>query len=116
MQADESPVCVNKDGRKAEAKSYMWVYRTGKMYTECPIVLYEYQRTRNTSHPREFLKDYSGTVVIDGYQVYHTLENELEELKIAGCWSHARRRFANVVKALGKEKAKNTLAYDALKK
>lgn len=115
LQADETPVCVSKDGRPAGSKSYMWVYRTGKMQTEAPIVLYEYQKTRNTSHPREFLKKYSGTVVTDGYQVYHTLEKEREDLKIAGCWSHARRRFANVVKAVGKDKAKGTLAYDALK-
>nr|WP_054743276.1 transposase [Cellulosilyticum ruminicola] len=32
IQADETPVLVNKDGRSAGAKSYMWVYRTGKMY------------------------------------------------------------------------------------
>jgi len=115
LQADETPVCVSKDGRPAGSKSYMWVYRTGKMYDAAPIVLYEYQKTRNTSHPREFLKNYSGTVVTDGYQAYHSLEKEREDLKIAGCWSHARRRFANVVKALGKEKAKGTLAYDALK-
>ena len=115
LQADETPVCVSKDGRPAGAKSYMWVYRTGKMHDASPIVLYEYQKTRNTTHPREFLKNYSGTVVTDGYQVYHSLEKEREDLKIAGCWSHARRRFANVVKALGKEKAKGTLAYDALK-
>jgi transposase len=115
LQADETPVEVSKDGRPAGSKSYMWVYRTGKMYDASPIVLYEYQKTRNTSHPREFLKDYSGTVVTDGYQVYHTLEKERENLKIAGCWSHARRRFATVVKALGEEKAKGTLAYDALK-
>lgn len=115
LQADETPVCVSKDGRPAGAKSYMWVYRTGKMHDAAPIVLYEYQKTRNTTHPREFLKYYSGTVVTDGYQVYHSLEKEREDLKIAGCWSHARRRFANAVKALGKEKAKGTLAYDALK-
>lgn len=115
LQADETPVCVSKDGRPAGSKSYMWVYRTGKMYDAAPIVLYEYQKTRNTSHPREFLKNYSGTVVTDGYQVYHTLEKEREDLKIAGCWSHARRRFATVVKALGEEKTKGTLAYDALK-
>ena len=114
LQADETPVLVNKDGRDAGAKSYMWVYRTGKMYTDA-IILYEYQKTRKASHPREFLKNYSGTVVTDGYQVYHTLESEREDLKIAGCWSHARRRFANVVKTLGKEKSKGTLAYDALK-
>lgn len=115
IQADETPVLVNKDGRGAGSKSYMWVYRTGKMYDAPPIVLYEYQKTRNTSHPRKFLKEYKGTCVTDGYQVYHTLENEQKDLKIAGCWSHARRKYADVVKALGNDKAKDTFAYQALK-
>ncbi len=114
LQADETPVLVNKDGRPAGAKSYMWVYRTGRMYTECQIVLYEYQKTRNASHPREFLKDFSGVCVTDGYQVYHTIEDEREDLKIAGCWSHARRRFDEAVKALPKTKQKDSRAYLAL--
>ena len=114
LQADETPVLVNKDGRPAGAKSYMWVYRTGRMYTECQIVLYEYQKTRNASHPREFLKDFSGVCVTDGYQVYHTVEEEREDLKIAGCWSHARRRFDEAVKALPKAKQKDSRAYLAL--
>lgn len=56
----------------------MWVYRTGFMYAKKPIIPYEYQLTRNASHPRAFLKDYSDICVIDGYQVYHTLEKEKE--------------------------------------
>ena len=114
LQADETPVLVNKDGRPAGSKSYMWVYRTGRMHTECQIVLYEYQRTRNASHPREFLKDFSGVCVTDGYQVYHTIEEEREDLRIAGCWSHARRRFDEAVKALPKAKQKESRAYLAL--
>ena len=114
LQADETPVLVNKDGRPAGAKSYMWVYRTGRMYTECQIVLYEYQKTRNASHPREFLKDFSGVCVTDGYQVYHTIEGEREDLRIAGCWSHARRRFDEAVGALPKQKQKDSRAYLAL--
>ena len=74
IQADETPVLVNKDGRPAGSKSWMWVYRSGFMYPEKQIILYEYQKTRNASHPREFLKDYSGICVTDGYQVCHTLE------------------------------------------
>ena len=114
LQADETPVLVNKDGRGAGSKSYMWVYRTGQMYTGRQIVLCEYQKTRNASHPREFLKDFSGICVTDGYQVYHTVENEREDLKIAGCWSHARRRFDEAVKALPKAKRKDSRAYLAL--
>ncbi len=59
----------------------MWVYRSGYLYQDEQIVLYEYQKTRNASHPRIFLKDYEGICVTDGYQVYNTLENELEDRK-----------------------------------
>jgi hypothetical protein len=107
-------VLVNKDGRPAGSKSYMWVYRTGRMYAERQIVLYEYQRTRNAIHLREFLKDFSGVCVTDGYQVYHTIENEREDLGIAGCWSHARRRFDEAVKALPKAMRDTCLAHLAL--
>ncbi len=33
---------------------------------------------------------------------------------MAGCWAHARRRFANICKSLGKETSKDTLAALAL--
>ena len=69
----------------------MWAYRTGRMYTECQTVLHEYQGTRNASHPREFLKDFSGVCVTDGCQVYHAIEEEREDLRTAGCWSHYPR-------------------------
>ena len=74
------------------------------------IVLYEYQRSRNASHPREFLKKFSGICVTDGYQAYHTIEGEREDLRIAGCWFHARRRFDEAVKALPKAKQKDSRA------
>lgn len=82
IQADETPVRVNKDGRKAGSKSWMWVYHSGYLHPERQIILYEYQKTRNASHPRNFLKDYTGVCVTDGYQVYYTLEKEREDLVI----------------------------------
>lgn len=115
IQADETPVLVNRDGRKAGAKSYMWVYRSGHMYKDRQIVLYEYQLTRNASHPREFLKGYQGICVTDGYQVYHTLGKELEELTIAGCWVHCRRRFNDALKIIDKRFQENSEAFLILK-
>ena len=115
IQADETPVPVNHDGRPAGSKSYMWVYRSGYMYPEKQIVLYEYQRTRNASHPREFLKDYSGICVTDGYQVYHTLEKEKEDLTIAGCWVHGRRKFEEVLATIPAEGKKESVAYLVMK-
>lgn len=115
IQADETPVLVNHDGRKAGSKSWMWVYRSGHLYQKRQIVLYEYQQTRNASHPREFLKGYDGICVTDGYQVYHTLEKELEELIIAGCWVHCRRRFDKALKLIPKSYQKESNAFLLMK-
>ena len=118
LQADETPVLVSKENRTSGSRHYMWVYRTGKMYQDKPIVLYEYQPSRNADHPRVFLKDFQGICVTDGYQVYHTLEKEREDLRIAGCWAHARRRFDAALTALKKdftkEQLKETVAYQAM--
>ena len=115
IQADETPVLVNRDGRPAGSKSYMWVYRSGYLYEDRQIVLYEYQKTRNASHPREFLKNYSGICVTDGYQVYHTVEKELESLRIAGCWVHCRRKFEEALKVVPKGSEKESLSYLIMK-
>lgn len=115
IQADETPVLVNHDGRKAGSKSWMWVYRSGHLYQDRQIVLYEYQQTRNASHPREFLKGYDGICVTDGYQVYHTLEKELEELTIAGCWVHCRRRFDEALKLIPESYQKESNAFLLMK-
>lgn len=115
IQADETPVLVNHDGRGAGSKSWMWVYRSGHLYQKQQIVLYEYQQTRNASHPREFLKGYDGICVTDGYQVYHTLEKELKELTIAGCWVHCRRRFDEALKLIPKSYQKESNAFLLMK-
>ena len=85
LQADETPVMVTKDGRPVNSKSYMWIYRTGKSYTDTPIILYEYQRTRKADHPEEFLKDFKGIVVCDGYSAYRKLDRENPGIVFAGC-------------------------------
>ena len=109
IQADETPVLVNKDGRPAGSKSWMWVYRSGCLYQKEQVILYEYQKTRNASHPRKFLKDYNGICVTDGYQVYHTLEKEKEDLKIAGCWVHCRKKFEEALEVIPKELRKQSI-------
>ncbi len=115
IQADETSVLVNRDGRSAGSKSWMWVYRSGYMDTERQIVLYEYQKTRNASHPRKFLEGFSGVCVTDGYQVYHTAEQEMEELTIAGCWVHARRYFDKALKVLPKDVRKKSIGHLIMK-
>lgn len=51
----------------------------------------------------------------DSYQVYHTLEKELEELTIAGCWVHCRRRFDEALKLNPKSYQKESNAFLLMK-
>lgn len=115
IQADETPVLVNCDGRPAGSQSWMWVYRSGYLHADKQIILYEYQMRRNASHPRAFLKDYSGICVTDSYQVYHTVEKELEGLTIAGCWVHGRRRLDEALSLIPKPARKKSMAYLIMK-
>ena len=113
LHADETPVRVSKDGRPAGSKSYMWVYRGEDSDEKNQIVLYDYQKTRKLDHPREFLKDFKGIVVTDGYQVYHSIDKERQDLTVAGCWVHSKRKFSEINKAFGHGSKRETMSHEA---
>lgn len=82
-----------------------------------PVIVYEYQKTRHSDHPKAYYRDFSGVLVTDGLEQYHKLGRDLEGITNANCMAHARRHFANAVKAIGKsnpEAIKGSIAYQAL--
>ena len=56
--------CLKWPWKREDACSYMWVYRSGAL-EEHPFVLYQYQKTRNAEHPRQFLRNYKEYLVTD---------------------------------------------------
>lgn len=97
IHCDESTLQVLKEpGRTAQSKSYMWLYRSGRYGP--PIVLYEYQPTRSGECPKNFLEGFIGHAHVDGYKGYHKVAN----VRLSACWAHARRNFADALKALPK--------------
>ena len=101
LHADETTLQVlSEPGRPATSKSYMWLYRSGR--GEPANILYEYQQTRASKHPRQFLKKFKGYLHVDGYAGYNNLPN----IKLVGCWAHARRKFDEALKVIPAE-AKN---------
>lgn len=107
LHADETTVQVlHEQGKKAQSKSYMWLYRTSGD-TEKPIVLYEYQPNRKAIHPETFLTGFKGYIHADGYEGYHSLP---EKFIVVGCWAHARRKFDEALKGLTKEQQKASAA------
>ena len=116
-QCDETPLEVIHDDRPAGSKSYMWVHLTGELSPGPKIVVYEYQKTRHSDHPKEYYKDFKGILMTDGLEQYHKLAREREGITNANCFAHARRHFANAIKAMGKgngESVKASVAYKAL--
>ena len=100
LHADETTLQVLKEpGRSSTSKSYMWLYRTSGCAKQS-IVLYEYQPTRKAEHAEAFLKGFSGWLHADGYQGYHKLP---ENIRVVGCWAHARRKFDEALQTLPKE-------------
>lgn len=117
IQADETTCQVTKDGRPSDAKSYMFVYRTSEHCKEKPVILYQYGKTRSKSNIQKFLTGFSGTLVSDAFSGYKSLDRNDENIHSAFCWAHARRDYADALKALkGEDKnyAHETVAHKAL--
>ena len=67
----------------------------------------EYQQTRKAEHAEKFLEDFTGWLHADGYQGYHRLP---ENIRVVGCWAHARRKFDEALGVLPEEKRKGSPA------
>lgn len=106
IHCDETPVQVLKEaGKKPQTKSYMWVYRTGND-GKVPIILYDYQPSRNGDHAATFLKTFNGYVHSDGYSGY----NKLNGILRCGCWAHLRRKFIEAIPGRKSTDAQSTNA------
>jgi transposase len=116
INIDESPLQVLKEpGRKNTSKSYMWVYRGGRL--DHPVLLYQYHRSRSGRAALEFLNDYHGYIQSDDFSGYDHLDQKPDIVHL-GCWAHARRKFVKVVKVRKKHRSKRvnpkSLADEAL--
>jgi transposase len=85
--ADETPLQVlHEEGRRAQTKSYMWLFRSGED-GDVPIILYKYSPTRAGDNAVEFLQGFAGYLMCDGYSGY----NKVSNAKQTACWAHIRR-------------------------
>ena len=111
LHGDETTLQVlHEKGKSATSKSYMWLYRTSGN-AETPIVLYDYQPNRKAENAEKFLEGFTGWLHADGYQGYHRLP---ENIRVVGCWAHARRKFDEALTAVPKEQQSASKPAEAL--
>lgn len=108
LHADETELEVLREpGRKAEQKSYMWIYRTSGCDSDAPIILFDYRDSRSGRCPEEFLRGFCGYLQTDGYAGYHTVTTRPEigppAVLSVGCLAHARRKYVEARKAMPKD-------------
>ncbi len=92
IHADETPIQVLKEpGRRAQQKSYMWVYATSKR-AKIQIRCFSYENSRSGERANRFLKDFNGILISDGYGGYLKVD-----VIRAGCWAHMRRKWTEAI-------------------
>jgi len=115
LHMDETVVQVlNEPNKAAQSNSYMWVLRS--TLPTASAVLFRYEPTRSGDAAKELLQDFSGALMVDGYEGYNAtcIKNGITRL---GCWAHARRKFIDAQQAhrgAGRPKGKTGKADQAL--
>jgi transposase len=86
LQADETP--VRYCGEEGCGQGYLWVFhRPGKE------VLYEWHTSRAATCLDGMLREFRGTVQCDGYGAYASYVKGRDDIQLAACWAHVRRKF-----------------------
>jgi transposase len=107
LQADETPIPVlTKDGKGKTHRGYFWVYRDPIK----KVVIFDYRPSRSRAGPSDFLKDFKGTLQIDGYEGYDEIITRNNIIR-AACMDHVRRRFE---KALEYDSVRATHSIDTI--
>lgn len=89
VQVDETPVEFLEPGHGQTRQGYLW---TALVPGQC--VIYQWHASRAADCLETLLgKDFSGQLQCDGYAAYPAFAKNKPNLKLLGCWAHARRNF-----------------------
>jgi hypothetical protein len=89
LQVDETPVRVlDPDVEGKAARGYLWFYAAPR-----GDVILDFDRSRALKVVQQRLKDFTGTIQTDAYEVYQSLERKESRIDRIGCLAHSRRRF-----------------------
>ena len=95
IKADETTLrYVNDVGKGEASKGWLWVF----LAPELKLILFEFHPTRAHNVPQEILKDFKGTLQVDGLSSYTAAFKDNDQVTLMGCLAHIRRGFKKAQK------------------
>ena len=92
LATDDTVLPLLRPGKTKQAR--MWIYQGDDDH---PYNVFAFTESRRRDGPAAFLQDFRGTLLADAYGGYDGIVLA-QELRRAGCWAHARRKFVDVEK------------------
>ena len=97
---DETTAPVLDPGRRKTKTGYFWALaRDDRPWggEDPPGVAFTYAPGRSGQYAEDILKGFSGTLQVDGYAGYNRLlKRPAQDVQLAYCWAHARRKLHEV--------------------
>jgi hypothetical protein len=94
--ADETTAPVLDPGRGRTKTGQLWAYaRDDRPWAgdDPPMVAYVYAADRKGERAEAHLGDFAGILQVDGYGGYAALARRRQQISLAFCWAHVRRKF-----------------------
>src|SRR3954447_6596261 len=112
--ADDTPLPVLDPGRGRTKTGRLWGYAIDARPwwgSPPPAVVYLYAEDRKGEHPAAHLAEFQGILQVDGYSGFKSLlaGRPPDQIRLAFCWAHCRRRFYEIHQATGSPLAEEEL-------
>ena len=94
--ADETTAPVLDPGRRRTKTGQIWAYACDDRPwggSDPPMVAYVYAADRKAERPEAHLSGFAGILQVDGYGAYTALARRHQQIRLAFCWAHVRRKF-----------------------
>lgn len=116
--ADETTLPTLAPGSGKATKAWLWAYaRDDRPYGGGgpPMVAYRFEDSRGAECVARHLAAFNGILQVDGYAAYTSMikaqakAGRNEQIKLAGCWAHLRRKFYDLHMSGISQTATNTV-------
>ena len=110
LNIDETYLRVMEECENSREKCCVYFYSGDN--GDIHVRFFDYTGSRKSDNVKEYLKDFKGTIIVDGYSGYTSLESD--DIAIQRCQVHGRREFTNITKTMNDEERQQSEAAEVV--